>query len=276
MWKWTRRGVQQLHAIYCISVHSPFSDTFIDLFSPFLQNVSPLFAALYFALYWDTIDTSVFSLLDFFNISFYRAFLHISSLEFVYQVLFFLSCQCSFSLITSPPSAIATWSNPQSPYYVTSLSTVPKVLDHVCAVSMQGYVRPSNVFLQICHIKCHLLHLLLACAEKVGHIFLSTCFSSVLVYFSSTNLSPFLPSILCLQCQSSVKHPGFSPKCFPEKMDESCSSKERCKSCKVEEDRWWLESKTILPIFRNWGCSKRSHGIIGLLAEVKFLELILE
>lgn len=212
MWKWTRRGVQQLRAIYCISVHSPISDTFIDLISPFLQNVSPLFAAIYFALYWDSTNTSVFSLLDSFNISFYRAFLHASSQEFVYQVLFFLSCQSSFSLITSPPSAIATWSNSQSPYCVISVSS------HVCAVSVQGYLRPSNVFLQICTILnvTYSIYCWPVLRKWVIYFCLHV-FSSVLVYFSSTNLSPFLPSILCLQCQSSVKHPGFSPKHFPAK-----------------------------------------------------------
>lgn len=88
IWKWARRGVQQLYAIYCMSLHAPFSDIFIDLFSPFLQNVSPLLAELYFDLYWDTIWCFCSLSWLFLKILFCTTFPNFSSLESVYKVLF--------------------------------------------------------------------------------------------------------------------------------------------------------------------------------------------
>lgn len=82
--------------------------------------------------------------------------------------------------------------------------------------------------LQACatlNVNCSIL--LLVCSEKLGHVFWSTSFSSVLVYFNSSNFSLLLPNVLCLQCQSSVNLPDFSWKnawkmCFQGKIQKLC------------------------------------------------------
>lgn len=145
---------------------------------------------------------------------------------------------------------------------------MPNILDQLYVVSIQGCLRPSNnIFLQtytILNVTYSIL--LLACTEKLGRIFLPTRFSSFLLYCCSSNLSPLLPNILCLQCQSSLKHSGFSLKILSKKKkkkQEICSSKERCTSCSFEKDRWWLQMKIIFPTFKNYEHCERSHRSIG-------------
>lgn len=179
--------------------------TFVDLFSSFLQSISPPFVELYFLIY----NVWCFSILFFFPPSFhflqpFSTFSHwnVSMIFFYLSILQFLN-----------PSPIPTWPNPRHHPPVPLASPVLGSLVHVLAVPKHGCLGTSNDACMLDHGTCSIP--LLVCSGKVGHVFLSASLSSVLVCFCSSHFYFLLPSVLCWQCQFHVKLSNLSCKPFP-------------------------------------------------------------
>lgn len=87
-------------------------------------------------------DASVFSHC-FLKISFHTTFPNFSSLESIYEVLFYLPVLHFLHSDHVPPLTFPSWLNPLCHPAVSVMPTVPKSLNHICAVPKQGYLRPA-------------------------------------------------------------------------------------------------------------------------------------
>lgn len=177
--------------------------TFVDLFSSFLQSISPPFVELYFLIY----NVWCFSIL-FFSPQVFISCNH-SKLFLTEMYLWSFIYQYCNSLIILPflPDLIHAII-PLCHWHPQCLGLV-----HVLAVPKHGCLGTSNDACMLDHGTCSIP--LLVCSGKVGHVFLSASLSSVLVCFCSSRFYFLLPSVLCWQCQFHVKLSNLSCKPFP-------------------------------------------------------------